>query len=605
LGTQKIIILPFWVIVIFLSLSILIGLFLCTYFIIKLIRIKRLRCYPLFYSLLFCIFICLNWISCQLYEIFNGKQQSGFVFYMEYISVCFGAYSWLLFCLYYSKNKITKKFKSIFILILPPVFFYICIITNKYHQLFVYIENDIRRLGVLFYFHFLVFLIYSFIGCWILLKYAYQRKRQQKVLLLHLVLAYSIPITLTVINCYDIIRFDILNNGIYIKDFDMSSPCFFFLMMFKVILFIKYRMMNLTPMAYEEVFEGLKELVIIIDEKKKIRLVNKSFKKEFSSFFLKYKEINFDLFIEYLKIIVLNEKNKNNFIDALADEVFTTKSFEIRMENKKIYYVSIKPLIFSQEFLGKIVSFIDVTEYNSLIHKYNKKIKVLEKLNNKIHNVNINIEKSNKKLEEYSLSIKELAVAKERNRLAHDMHDTIGQSMSVLITLLEAGKLAFKKHPEKADKMFEKAIDTAKNCLIKVNSSINPDDSYSLQKYDFIKELNSIICELRDTGIKINFNLQEGLEPCKINNSYVIYRLCQEALTNSIRHGKATHIDIVFEKYNDFLKINIRDNGKGCETIKLGMGLAGMKNRIEKVNGKIMFTSSVNKYFEIIAKVPV
>ncbi len=83
-----------------------------------------------------------------------------------------------------------------------------------------------------------------------------------------------------------------------------------------------------------------------------------------------------------------------------------------------------------------------------------------------------------------------------------------------------------------------------------------------------------------------------------------IYRLIQEGLTNAFRHGKATGITIILSYNNGFIYVSIWDNGRGSEKIDEGIGLKGMRERIEALNGKIE-TTSHQSGFTIKVKIPV
>ena len=68
---------------------------------------------------------------------------------------------------------------------------------------------------------------------------------------------------------------------------------------------------------------------------------------------------------------------------------------------------------------------------------------------------------------------------------------------------------------------------------------------------------------------------------CKVIHSEAIYRTCQEALTNSMRHGNSTKVNIFIKFSESRIKLYIIDNGAGCKDLTEGYGLKGMKERIE------------------------
>jgi signal transduction histidine kinase len=83
----------------------------------------------------------------------------------------------------------------------------------------------------------------------------------------------------------------------------------------------------------------------------------------------------------------------------------------------------------------------------------------------------------------------------------------------------------------------------------------------------------------------------------------VLYRLVQEGLTNSFRHGKATKIRIVFWSHEGELRITIWDNGTGSYSSDEGLGLRGMRERVEALGGSIDHHNTVDGY-ELSAVIP-
>ena len=87
-----------------------------------------------------------------------------------------------------------------------------------------------------------------------------------------------------------------------------------------------------------------------------------------------------------------------------------------------------------------------------------------------------------------------------------------------------------------------------------------------------------------------------------------LFRIIQEALTNTVRHAEATEVTIYLNnKYSSqTLQLNISDNGKGCELEKIsGFGLQGMQERIELLNGKLAIQSQLNQGLHIEASIPI
>lgn len=83
-----------------------------------------------------------------------------------------------------------------------------------------------------------------------------------------------------------------------------------------------------------------------------------------------------------------------------------------------------------------------------------------------------------------------------------------------------------------------------------------------------------------------------------------IYRICQEAMTNSLRHGKAKNMKIVLASTDGAINLLIEDDGMGCGEIKKGWGLTGMEERVAELKGKIEYGLGRERGFRINIEIP-
>jgi len=84
----------------------------------------------------------------------------------------------------------------------------------------------------------------------------------------------------------------------------------------------------------------------------------------------------------------------------------------------------------------------------------------------------------------------------------------------------------------------------------------------------------------------------------------ILLTTINEAITNSLKHGNLTTIDISLEIINDDLHMIIKDNGEGCKSTNKSNGLNGITARIKRINGNVSFTSPMNKGFTIKVLIP-
>ncbi|WP_291561161.1 MULTISPECIES: sensor histidine kinase [unclassified Clostridium] len=200
------------------------------------------------------------------------------------------------------------------------------------------------------------------------------------------------------------------------------------------------------------------------------------------------------------------------------------------------------------------------------------------------------LESANEKLTEYSKRVENIAVLNERNRLAGEIHDTIGHSLTALIMELDICDKLIDKDIGKTKTELNKATELARYSLSEVRRSvraIKPSDSESLAGIHAIGEL--IKDFEKSSKIDIEFKVSRNQYKLSPTVEVTIYRAIQEALTNSAKHGKVDKvlIDLIFSSGKVIL--NIKDNGKGNGIFAKGVGLRTMEERVHSLGGQIKF----------------
>ncbi|MFD1334502.1 sensor histidine kinase [Oceanobacillus iheyensis] len=196
-------------------------------------------------------------------------------------------------------------------------------------------------------------------------------------------------------------------------------------------------------------------------------------------------------------------------------------------------------------------------------------------------------EKLENQLEDANQKIAQLIVLEERERIARDLHDTLGQKLSLMGLKSElAGKLVDAK-PESAKKEMADIHQTARTALKEVRELVAGMKGTKL-KDELIRVrqllgVAQITCEIED-------NINHSEVPLLIEN--VLSMCLKEAVTNVVKHSEATECKIVVKQTPDKWMIRIIDNGIGIQdkvhTFK-GNGILGMKERLGFVNGNLSF----------------
>lgn len=209
----------------------------------------------------------------------------------------------------------------------------------------------------------------------------------------------------------------------------------------------------------------------------------------------------------------------------------------------------------------------------------------------------------NKKMQKYIIVTEKFGEKNERKRLARELHDTIGHALAGMAVGVDACITMIDKNPQLAKaqlKIISKAI---RKGMKDVRNSLNKMRPDFLQQYrlkEAIEKMKEEISDVTDLKINLNYQINETGFDTKIED--ILFRVIQESITNSIRHGLATVVDIDIYKENELLCLKIKDNGKGCKTINYGFGLKQMVERIAQIRGNINFYSENG--FTIEIKIP-
>lgn len=215
-------------------------------------------------------------------------------------------------------------------------------------------------------------------------------------------------------------------------------------------------------------------------------------------------------------------------------------------------------------------------------------------------------EKLTKELEYLNLQLNEsmalsekLASEAERRRIAGEIHDSLGHDLTGLILTLEAGKRLMNHNLESAKTYWDKALQVSRTALSSVRELVS-EKRESYFEFELSSLLEKIACEAQAlTGLQIELDVKpRGLcLSSKVNLN--LYRIFQEAITNTLRHANADRVQISISVDQESVSFSYCDNGAGTNKIEAGNGLMGMKERIAEHGGVISFQSQRGKGFKI------
>lgn len=225
-------------------------------------------------------------------------------------------------------------------------------------------------------------------------------------------------------------------------------------------------------------------------------------------------------------------------------------------------------------------------------------------LNQQLAEANVQLSEMNNQLKDYAAMQKQMGEIEERNRIAREIHDTLGHTMTGLSAGIDACIALIDYSVDETKKQLNIISGVARQGLKDVRRSMKKLRPDTLERESLESAIEKLITETMSTS-KVSIEFQSFLPSLVFEDDEedTIYRIVQEGITNAIRHGHASRIFINFKKVDIWLVIRIRDNGIGCKDIHKGFGLAHMKERVDMLHGTVTYSS--NNGFQVVAKLPI
>ncbi|NJK64636.1 MAG: sensor histidine kinase [Synechococcaceae cyanobacterium SM2_3_1] len=218
------------------------------------------------------------------------------------------------------------------------------------------------------------------------------------------------------------------------------------------------------------------------------------------------------------------------------------------------------------------------------------------------------LSQANRQLRQYAQQIEQLATVQERNRIAREIHDSLGHSLTALNIQLEGVLKLWQAQPEQAHQFLKEAKQLGRQALQDVRQSVSALRSDTLSGASLKTEITHLIQQTQEsTGIQITTQLE--LDPqihlgSEVQNA--VYRIIQEATTNSCKHAEATLIKVYLRTTPTLLSLSVQDNGKGFQPQQnsSGYGLQGMRERAQSLQGSLLISSQPGQGCQIRLQLP-
>jgi signal transduction histidine kinase len=214
------------------------------------------------------------------------------------------------------------------------------------------------------------------------------------------------------------------------------------------------------------------------------------------------------------------------------------------------------------------------------------------------------LEQANARLRHYAAQVEDLATAKERNRLAREIHDSLGHFLTVVHVQIEAAKKQLDLDPKRAVECLARAQKLTQEGLAEVRRSVAVLRAPPTEARPLPEAIAYLVNECRATGMDADLLVTGSPRPLAPPIEFALYRAVQEALTNVRRHACAKRADLELAYGEKAVELRVKDDGVGAASTGGGFGLLGLHERVHLVGGTVTVRTERGRGFALEVCVP-
>jgi signal transduction histidine kinase len=210
---------------------------------------------------------------------------------------------------------------------------------------------------------------------------------------------------------------------------------------------------------------------------------------------------------------------------------------------------------------------------------------------------------SRQRAERLAIELESMAANLERERIAREIHDSLGHSLMALQVQLELSECLHLTEPQQASKSLHLANQLARQCIADVRKSVQGIRTH----FDLARSLQQLLDQIQEyPGFKIKSDLRlpEHL-PNQVGQQ--LYCIVQEGLTNIQKHAAAQYVQLSSDYNEEYLWLELEDDGQGFvdrHDRQQGFGLRGMNERVQLMGGKLEIDSAIDRGTKIKVVIP-
>ena len=203
----------------------------------------------------------------------------------------------------------------------------------------------------------------------------------------------------------------------------------------------------------------------------------------------------------------------------------------------------------------------------------------------------VELQQAHQQLQEYVSKIEEMAIVQERNRIAREMHDSLGHRLTVVSVQLEGAQRLIARDPSRAENILKTVREQVREGLSDLRRTVAILRASVDEELPLAEAVKKLARQFEDASLlKIHLNLENDLNVLPVLLRQTLFRAIQEGLTNIQRHAEASEAWIQISQQEGCITLLVSDNGKGINTqakeILTGFGLTGLRERANALGGE-------------------
>lgn len=306
-------------------------------------------------------------------------------------------------------------------------------------------------------------------------------------------------------------------------------------------------------------------------------------------------------------ILYTNGHRLRYILIAIATGAYLTADYDLLSVSHRLFSIRSYIQYYDASSQQLLFSFYNILSSLNIMIFILYCINIINQQKNTIDEVNEwskQLQDANARLKEYNKMTEKMAQTRERNRIAREIHDTLGHILTGVSAGVDACIALIDVDTTQTKKQLEVIAKAVRGGIKDVRRSVSELRADALEHFQLDTAIKEMIEEMNSLA-KVEVSFTTDVHPFRFSDDEenVIYRIVQEGITNALRHGKATKITITANKKDGILNLQIKDNGVGCEQPMSGFGTKHMKERVRMLGGSIRFDGSDG--FLIDAQIPI